>query len=339
MHRTLSNWEYSILLSEAQVLVGKRVNKIYELCPRKFRLDFGKHSLIISLAEYFYITSTPPPTPQNPPSFSMLLRKHLTNKKLFSFEQYSNDRVYILKFSNGLKLVFEQYAQGNMFLLDENDIIIHPYSFKPTSKKLYKKAQKFPWPSPKEFALPSTIDEWDEFKAKYGDVKIGTALSKLSIGKIYVLEALKQAEADKNQKVCDISGEKASKILEIISNMQKNTSPRVYLSKKTPAEVSLAELEGFEKQKKFDLFGKAVEYFAENSLESFSEGEKSARILKLQKRLEEQKKALEDAEKQIKELTHVARWMELHLPEIDEKIVLEKEKKGKTGGKLKIKID
>mgnify|MGYP001592185517 CR=1 FL=1 len=160
MQRALSNKEYLILLKEAQCLVGNRLDKVYEVGQKKFRLDFGKTSLIVYLGKYFYLTKNPPPAPQNPPSFAMYLRKHLCNKLLDSFSQHENDRLYEMKFSNGLTLVFEQFAQGNAFVLGGEMDILMPYSYAPTSAKKYVVGQKFQWPVQKiGFGTPSAENE------------------------------------------------------------------------------------------------------------------------------------------------------------------------------------
>lgn len=150
MHRTLSNWEYSVLLQECQSLTHNRLSKVYEIEPGLIRLDFGKESLMVGIGDYFYKTSNPPTGPQNPSSFAMFLRKHVGGKFIDEFVQYGNDRIYILKASNGMKIVLEQFAKGNMYLLDSEDVILRPYTFKLSSKKIYKVGERYPWPKPRD---------------------------------------------------------------------------------------------------------------------------------------------------------------------------------------------
>jgi predicted ribosome quality control (RQC) complex YloA/Tae2 family protein len=150
MRRTLSNWEYSVLLEECQSLTHNRLSKVYEIEPGLIRLDFGKESLMVKIGDYFYKTSTPPKGPENPSSFAMFLRKQVGGKFIDEFVQYENDRIYILKASNGMKIVLEQFSKGNMYLLDSEDVILRPYTFKLSSKKIYKVGEKYPWPEQRQ---------------------------------------------------------------------------------------------------------------------------------------------------------------------------------------------
>ena len=147
--KPLNMWEYSALLEEAQQkIVKKYLKKIYQIDKKLFRFDFGEFSLIVQLGQYFYLTKNPPSAPQNPSNFIMLLRKYINSKKLEKFYQFDFDRYYILEFSNKNKLIIEQFAKGNMILLDENDKILS--SFYPT--QVEKKSQ-YLYPQAKEFDL------------------------------------------------------------------------------------------------------------------------------------------------------------------------------------------
>lgn len=145
MHRPLSSLEYEILLCEAQALVKNRLSKAYEISPKLIRLDFGKLSLVVGVGKYFYITQNPPAAPGNPSSFAMHLRKAIGGKFLDSFERHGNDRIFTLTFSNGLKLILEQFAQGNIILASPDMKILRPYTFK-IGNKIYKPAQAYIFP-------------------------------------------------------------------------------------------------------------------------------------------------------------------------------------------------
>ncbi|MFA5108019.1 MAG: NFACT family protein [Candidatus Micrarchaeia archaeon] len=284
MQRTLSLWEYSILLQEGQSLLKNRLSKAYEISPKLIRLDFGKLSLIISLGKYFYMSENPPEAPQIPSSFAMFIRKHLGGKFLDSFEQYGNDRIYVLGFSNGQKIVIEQYAHGNMFLLDEKDIIVRPYSFKPTALKTYNPGQKYEWPS-----NPSSPDK------------------KFFIGKLY------------SEAISSYSN----------SQLEKLILHPVFLV--YPDAVSLMPLPSKEGEKKFDSFSLAIEHFILNR--PAPAPKKAPEQVKLDKRLEEQERALKKIDEQIPELEKICKWLEKNLENVDEQIIL-----ARKSGEKKLKI-
>ena len=140
-------WEYSVLLEEAQQkILRKYLRKIYQIDKKLFRFDFGEFSLMVQLGQYLYLTNKPPTAPQNPSNFIMLLRKHICSKKLEKFYQFNFDRYYILEFSNRNKVIMEQFAKGNLILLDENDNLIvsfYPINIEKKSKYIYPELKEF----------------------------------------------------------------------------------------------------------------------------------------------------------------------------------------------------
>ena len=69
------------------------------------------------------------------------LRKELSDRKLQSINIVKNDRTVVLSFYD-YKLVFELYSQGNMILLDNNNIIVKVHREIKSKKNIEKKKNK-----------------------------------------------------------------------------------------------------------------------------------------------------------------------------------------------------
>jgi len=335
MHRTLSGWEYFVLLKEAQSLLHNRMSKAYETGMRQFRLDFGKFSLVIGIGRYFYITENPPQSAQTPTSLAMLLRKEISGKFLDSFKQHENDRAYILEFSNEYKLVLEQFSYGNMFLLDSNNKIIRPYTFRPTEKKTYNAGDEYKFQESPQINLLRNMDDWNKLRNENESKSAVSVLGRLSFGKIYSNNILEKLGINREISISEISDSQALKLITEISQMQK--SPQFLILKKgEDMELSLCPLEGWEEHKSFDSFSKAVEHFVSLGIEKKPVEERSPSQIRLEVRLLEQKKALEKTETEISYLSSAAQFLRANLEKIDA-LILEAKKTGEK--KIKLKID
>lgn len=229
MVRTLSNWEYRRLLEESQRLVGRRLDKIYEISPALFRFDFGADSLVVRLGQYFYLTPSPPAAPPSASAFAMVLRKFLENSRLVSFGAFRSDRLYVLTFSNRHALLLEQFSAGNLFLLDGDGRIVRPYHFAPTSAKIYRVGTPFPWPDSPPLQHPPGEAEWGVLGKSAPLVPLSTAFSRWPMGKSYVREALSQAGLNENIPLIQVTDVQARRFLLILNKILREPAPVVYI--------------------------------------------------------------------------------------------------------------
>ena len=84
--------------------------------------------------------------PMTPPSFAMVLRKHLKNARLTKVEQVGFDRVLMFRFDtkHGQRsLSVELFRNGNVILMDENDVIIQPLTHASYSGRTIKKGETY----------------------------------------------------------------------------------------------------------------------------------------------------------------------------------------------------
>jgi len=332
MARTLSNWEYRTLLSECQALVGRRLEKIYETSPGLFRFDFSfGDSLVVKLGEYFYLTKEPPAAPMQPSGFAMYLRKYLEGRKLESVEGVGSDRIYRLAFREAPALLLEQFAGGNLFLLDGENKIMRAYHSKPSEKRQYKSGEKYASPSSPPFSFPPTMREWQTSFSEKPSATLSALLSRWPVGKSYVQELL-SAHGWNEKKAGEMNGEQVQELLAGVSVWMEpgSLSPRVYGQEERTGEnkdgpvieVALVPLSRFEqlpyRSKSFSSFSKAVEYFFTNAQAHVAEPE-NPQLIRLRKRMEEQRAGLEKVEKEIAGKAEETRWLEERLAELEER--------------------
>ena len=142
MKTEMTNVDISAAVSELQKVINGKLDKAFlvnnqdgkELILKVHIPEIGSREIAIGLGKYKYITITEyeREKPRNPPSFVMLLRKHLKNIKITSVAQHNFDRIVIFNFEwNELKykLIIELFGDGNAILLDSEDKIILSYNF------------------------------------------------------------------------------------------------------------------------------------------------------------------------------------------------------------------
>ena len=109
-------------VGELQEIVGGKVEKVYHYPPNEIRFKIhakGRKDLVIEAGKRIHLTIFPRESPRFPSPFAMLLRKHLENCKIVSIKQHDFDRVVVIDFSNGKKVVVELFGRGNVLLANE----------------------------------------------------------------------------------------------------------------------------------------------------------------------------------------------------------------------------
>ena len=92
--KQLSSLELHFLVKELQPLIGKRIEKIYQLSKDEFMLQFqGKQILRIILPSLLFLTDTKPVAPEKPTDFCMVLRKYIQNSRITALEQLFSERI------------------------------------------------------------------------------------------------------------------------------------------------------------------------------------------------------------------------------------------------------
>lgn len=221
MKTEMTNVDISAAVSELQKVINGKLDKAFlvnnqdgkELILKVHIPEIGSREIAIGLGKYKYITLTEyeREKPRNPPSFVMLLRKHLKNIKITSVAQHNFDRIVIFNFEwNELKykLIIELFGDGNAILLDSEDKIILPLKIErwSTRKIVPKELYKFP---PQKDLDPKNLDYSlakklfiEEFeKEENKDTEVVRIISRtFGLAGVYSEEICLNSEIDKNLK-------------------------------------------------------------------------------------------------------------------------------------------
>jgi predicted ribosome quality control (RQC) complex YloA/Tae2 family protein len=144
--------------------------------------------LVIVRGRRVYTSQRDRPMPSKPSQFAMVLRKHLNNSRLIGVEQLGFDRVIRLTFEHGggrLALIIELFRDGNVLLLDENDVIIQPLTHAKYASRTLKKGVAYTPP-------PETLDPREMNREMLDNLLDGsnhdlirTLAARANLGRIY----------------------------------------------------------------------------------------------------------------------------------------------------------
>eukprot|EP00756_Hemistasia_phaeocysticola_P060716 Hpha_TRINITY_DN4268_c0_g1::TRINITY_DN4268_c0_g1_i1::g.186598::m.186598 len=117
----------------SHMLVGSRLQNIYDINPRTYLLKFGgggreqKQYVLLEVGTRLHLTTFNYDKPQVPSGFTLKLRKHVRQWRLDSLRQLGVDRVIDFCFGSedrAYHLLVEFYAKGNLILTDKDYNII-----------------------------------------------------------------------------------------------------------------------------------------------------------------------------------------------------------------------
>ena len=130
----MSGVDLRALVAEAADRLPLWVGKIYQFDAKTLGIrlngeDRAKYLLLVETGRRIHFTAEFPKPPKNPPSFAMLLRKHLEGGKVLDIRQLGIERtmsIDIGKRDTTYHLIFELFDEGNAILCDEEYTIIKP---------------------------------------------------------------------------------------------------------------------------------------------------------------------------------------------------------------------
>ncbi|MDD1707398.1 MAG: NFACT family protein, partial [Methanoregulaceae archaeon] len=130
----MSGIDLRAVITEWQQLGPLWINKIYLFPPaflvfRLHGLEHARYYLLIENGKRAHLAAELPTPPKFPPSFAMLLRKHLSGGKVLAIRQHGIQRIVTIdigKHGTEYHLVVELFDEGNVILCDHQYTIIQP---------------------------------------------------------------------------------------------------------------------------------------------------------------------------------------------------------------------
>jgi predicted ribosome quality control (RQC) complex YloA/Tae2 family protein len=269
----MTSLELRFLIREMrQALAGGIIRKIYQYGragSRQFLFEVyvpqkEAYWLYVNSNKLF-ITKFKKPTPTEPPSFCMFLRKHILNKKIKSIRQYEFDRIVEIITDENV-LIIELFSTGNVILCDSMYKIIMPLEFQKWKGREIK--PKLPYKYPPKITNPFDVD-FDMMRKglSRSDKKlIGYLATFMGLGPEYAREACIRAGVEPEKPSQEIGLEEASKLHRALLSLDsEKPNPSVYTGFVAPFPLKIFDQE---KPKAFQSLSEAFDdFFSEQQIE------------------------------------------------------------------------
>jgi len=222
--KTMSNVDINAICYELnELLNGARVDKSFQPTDDTVIMRFhvrgtGRVDVVFQAGVRIHTTRYPLDNPKIPPSFPMVLRKHLKGANVVSIKQHHFDRVVEIKIKKEktYTLIIELFAKGNIILLDEEGNIIIPLKRKQWSDRDISSKKEYKYP-PKRGINPLELKK-EELVQLFNDSDIDLirTLARSGLGGIYSEEIVLRSKIDKKIIASDLSDEEVNQIYETI---------------------------------------------------------------------------------------------------------------------------
>ncbi|TET10878.1 MAG: DUF814 domain-containing protein [Candidatus Thorarchaeota archaeon] len=138
MKNSMSNVDIRLILPELrEVAEGAFIKNVYQyrdiFTLKLYKPGGGTSQLLIQPSHRIHLTEYARKAPRVPPKFCTVLRKYLRDKRVLSVKQHELDRIIIIEIGDeesSYKLVAELFGNGNLLLLDPEDVIFVAMRYK-----------------------------------------------------------------------------------------------------------------------------------------------------------------------------------------------------------------
>ncbi len=307
MKEQLTALDLYYLVKEFKILIGARVQKIYQPTKKSLFIEFhivnkGKINLVID-EKLAYLSEYKPKMPE-PEAFCRLLRKFLTNSIVKNIFQQGSQRIMVIEFSvlkeqktKKMKLICEFFDKGNIIFCDEDNTIISPIQVQHLKTREIRAKQKYEFPK----AVDSFNFGKNSFKEaiKSSSEIIGKTLAKdMNLGKIYSDELIFNSGLKKDILCKELKNNEIDLLFsEFQKLLNKKIEPNV-----TENEILPIKLNHLSSSLKLDFqsFSQAIESTFILKKENV-EQEKNPEIERLKKAINMQEEQIKNLEKEAEE--------------------------------------
>ena len=260
MKRELSSFDIYALVSELQELSESHIKKSYQLSKDEILIKLSgtetKKQLYAKNESFLCETSQELETPTRPSTFAMTLRKYLANGKLVSVEQLGFDRIIkigIQKKEGIFYLIFELFKNGNIILLNPEEIILLPFRIQHWAHRTIKPHQ--PYIPPPEPVNPFSLT-YESFKKHLKESKkdtVRTLAVELNMSGTYAEELCLQASVPKNQQAAELDETSCKQLFENLQHLLQHfqsheLDPHLIIENEQPIDVIPFPLQTYAKK-------------------------------------------------------------------------------------------
>ena len=336
MKKAMSNVDVAALVEELRErILGGFVGKAYQQSADKIWLtvqstEEGRLDLLLEAGKRLHITHKERPVSKTPPQFPTMLRNNLSGGRIVDIQQYDFDRVieFAVERSGGRNyLIVELFPKGSMVLLDESRKILTML------RKMIYRGHKM---AAGEMYLahpgqqdPRTISSEDlsGMLASSGQDLVRTIVRGLNMGGTYGEEVCLRAGVDKNKPAAALDPEEIERMRQALSEVfsDQTLDPQIVLKEGDPLDVLPRPLKVYEglESRRYATFSDALDAF-------FVEEAQVPKQSPLDRRIELQRRAIEEFEAKEKEFTQKGEAIYQKYGEVEDilKVVADARSKG-----------
>jgi len=333
MKEQMTSVDVAAVVTELQHLIDAKLDKAYQWRDEirlRMQSKSGRHDLVIEAGKRMYLTKYPRPSPRIAPSFSMLLRKHLTGGRVVAIEQYDFDRIVEIHVQRGDSkrvLVAELFSKGNVVLLDENRKIILPLKPMSFRDRKVRRGEQYEYPpsqmNPMEINKKELRTLFDESEK---DV-VRTLASGLNMGGMYAEEVCVRVGVEKSVPAKGLDEGRFESLYTTLHALFEPIragalKPHIVVAEEA-IDVLPFELMRYETYEKryFDTFNEALdEFFSAKEIRRVEEegrGVKEAQLDTVRRTLKQQEEAVQRFREKEKECIQKAERLYAHYQHID----------------------
>jgi len=306
------------------IIINSIIEKIYQIGSTDIFWEIysphnGRYNLILSVHPQLYriqLTRKNFPYPSKPPSFSMLLRKHLEGGRIIEYQLIPQERIIEFKIKTfpeeSKKVILELMGKySNLILVNENNIIIDAIKHVPSEINRFREVipgVSYIYP-PKSIKIP--ISELTEEKLENllnKDIPIrDLILKEISHMNPHLVNEIIEGIGNKIANTLTLTEKNILKerLLNIKEKILKREfKPTAYLINGEPITFSLFPLKDYEdfEKKEFDKVYKLVDYIYSYAFENALFTQKKNRLLEIIKtNMEKVEEKIKELDSQIKE--------------------------------------
>jgi len=334
MKTAMTNFDIAAILPELrQHTIGGHIHNVYQITEKAFLLKIhpGNLNLVVEPARRIHLTKFEVKTPAKPSQLCMAFRKYVRSARITNLEQPNFERVVIIETERQgkpQKIVVEILPRGNIILIDEHSKVILSSRYLRMKDRSILRGQPLKLPPQRGKNLLETVPNEIQKLRSLGDIDAVKALAQMfGVGGTFAEEILQRAHVDKSSSAGNLSDNQIQGISNAIAELKDAItagarSPVVVLENAQMIDVTPFELELYRtmQKKPYDNFNDAVdEYFtflSSSEVGGRREVAYADKRRELERRLDAQKRQLEEITESTKTLRNNGDLVFSHLQEI-----------------------
>jgi predicted ribosome quality control (RQC) complex YloA/Tae2 family protein len=334
MKTAMTNFDIAAILPELrQHTIGGHIHNVYQITEKAFlfKIQPGNLNLVVEPARRIHLTKFQVKTPPKPSQLCMAFRKYVRSARITNLEQPNFERVVIIETERQgkpQKIVVELLPRGNIILIDEHSKVIVSSRYVRMKDRSILRGQPLRLPPQRGKNLLEAVPNETQKLRSLGDIDAVKALAQMfGVGGTFAEEILQRAHVDKFSSAGNLSDDQIQGISNAIAELKDAItagarSPVVVLENAQMIDVTPFELELYRAMQKepYDNFNDAVDHYFTYLSSSEAGGRREVAYAdkrrELERRLDAQKRQLEEITESTKTLRNTGDLIFRHLQAI-----------------------